>query len=255
MGSGLSRWAIVLGVLVGTVLLAACASPPRFQGMDAEALYEQGVAHYEAEEWDDAIETLEHLLAVYPGYGRAAQARYYLSKSLHGNEDYLSAVSEYVRILNRGVGDSLVPMASLGICEAYAARSPIPARDQTYTRQALTSCQEVVRDHASLPEAARARDLVAEMRLKLATKDFLTGEFYMRRRLHDSAIQYFEEVVASYPETPMAPRALQQIYEAYTAIGYDDLAQEARDRLVSNYPDSEAAQAVQVNGQGSPSGR
>jgi len=216
--------------------------------MEAEDLYALGLSQFQEGEWGDAVSTFEHLLAVYPGYAQAGEARYYLSKSFHENGDYLSAVSEYVRILNRGVGDSLVPMASLGICEAYSARSPIPERDQTYTMQAVTSCQEVVRDHPTLPAAERAQVLVEEMRLKLAQKDYGTAEFYLGRQLLDSAIEYYEDVVSLYPETPVAPMALQRIYEAYIRIGYDDLAEEAKTRLLQSYPDSEEARTVQANG-------
>ena len=36
-----------------------------------------------------------------------------------------------------------------------------------------------------------------------------------------------------------------------TAIGYDDLADEARQRLLAEYPDSEAASMIRVNDEGS----
>lgn len=234
--------------LSAALAFAACSSPPPFEGLTADDIYAEGIAHYEAGEFRDAIDAFEHLLVVHPGFPGAGEARYYLSKSFHGNEDYLSAVSEYVRILNRGVGDSLVPMASLGICEAYSARSPIAQRDQTYTMQALTSCTEVVRDHAGTPFAEAAGALATEMELKLADKDMKTAEFYYGRKLLDSAIEYFEDVVARYPATPLAPVALRRIYETYLEIGYDDLAEEAKQRLLTRYPESQEAAAVRANG-------
>lgn len=235
-------------ILALGLALGACTSAPPFDGQTADEIYAEGVAHYENEEYRDAIDAFEHLLVFNPGHPQAGEARYYLSKSFHGNRDYLSAVSEYVRILNRGVGDTLVPMASLGICEAYSARSPIPERDQTYTLQALTSCTEVVRDHAGTPYAEAASTLAREMEIKLAEKDLKTAEFYANRSLLDSAIEYFEDVVSRYPTTPMAPVALQRIYETYLEIGYQDLADEAKQRLLDQYPDSTAATAVRTNG-------
>ncbi len=236
-----------IALSVSILAFAACSSAPPYQGLSADEIYEQGLAEYERGDFRDAIASFEHLLVVHPGFEQAGEARYYLSKSFHENRDYLSAVSEYVRILNRGVGDTLVPMASLGICEAYAARSPIAERDQTYTLQAVTSCAEVVRDHAGTPFAERAGELRSRMELKLANKDLKTGEFYYGRKLLDSAIEYFEDVVARYPTTPVAPIALRRIYETYIEIGYEDLAEEAKQRLLDRYPDSTEAALVREN--------
>ncbi len=251
-GSSYVKKSIALSALA--LLIAACSSTPEFDGLTADDIYAEGLAHYEAGEFSEAISALEHLLVVHPGSENANEARYYLSKSFHGNGDYLSAVSEYIRILNRGVSDTLVPMSSLGICEAYAARSPIAERDQTYTLQALTSCVEVVRDHAGTPYAEAAAAYAREMELKLAEKDLKTGEFYASRKLLDSAIAYFEDVVARYPTTPVAPVALVRIYETYLLIGYDDLAEEAKQRLLDRYPNSTEATAFRADGDAVPGG-
>jgi outer membrane assembly lipoprotein YfiO len=243
-----------IALSVAVLAFTACTSAPPFDGLSADEIYGEGLAHYEAGEYRDAIKSLEHLLVVHAGYPQAGEARYYLSKSFHGNGDYLSAVSEYIRILNRGVGDTLVPMASLGICEAYTARSPIAERDQTYTLQALTSCTEVVRDHIDTPYGEKAMVLARQMEIRLAEKDLKTAEFYANRNLLDSAIEYFEDVVTRYPSTPMAPIALQRIYESYLEIGYQDLADEAKQRLLDRYPDSTEAAAVRTNGTEIPGG-
>ena len=41
------------------------------------------------------------------------------------------------------------------------------------------------------------------------------------------------------------------MYKANQEIGYDDLAEEARDRLMAEYPDSDAAARLLLDGSGS----
>ena len=88
------------------------------------------------------------------------------------------------------------------------------------------------------------------MRQRLAESEFGRADFYFRRQLYDSAIKYYEFVVRLYPETEWAPMALLGLYRSNQAIGYDDLAEEARERLLAQYPDSPAAAEVRTNGAG-----
>jgi len=126
--------------LLGCLLAVGCASASPYEGLTPAQLYDLGSDKYAEEEWSDAIDAYERLLATTPGFDRTREARYLLAQSFYQNGDQLSAVSEFVRLLNAGSGDTLMPKAALGVCKAYAARSPIPARDQTYTHQAITSC-------------------------------------------------------------------------------------------------------------------
>jgi outer membrane protein assembly factor BamD (BamD/ComL family) len=47
-------------------LSSGCASSPAFVAMGAEELWDEGVAAYNQEEWEDAIQMLERLVAQNP---------------------------------------------------------------------------------------------------------------------------------------------------------------------------------------------
>ena len=51
-----------------------------------------------------------------------------------------------------------------------------------------------------------------------------------------------------YSDTDFAPWALMGLYQSNLAIGYDDLAEEAKQRLLMEYPESEAATELGING-------
>jgi outer membrane protein assembly factor BamD len=232
-------------VLAAVASAAACTSTPKFQGYTAPDLYEYAQEAYESEEWSEAIDALELLTQFDPDFPQMARARLLLAHSFKEDEQYLTAVSEYVRVLSRYASDGLLaPEAALGVCESYVGMSPIYPRDQTNTIQALNSCRNAANDYPSSAEGMRADSLAADMTERLARKDFEAGDWYLSRSLFDSARIYFEVVVDEYPETPYAPLSLLRLHELFTEIGYDDLAQEALDRLEAEYPESDEARSV-----------
>ncbi len=228
--------------------LSACTSTPPYQGMTAQQVYDIAVGQYDAGEYGKAVEALERLFIAFSGFERAADARLLLAHANFAKGDFLTAQSEYTRFLDRHPSNPEAPVAALGVCKSLAALSPIPERDQTYTQDANAVCRNVVLDYQGTPQAVEAAEVAAQMRLKLAHKDYLNAEFYLRRELYDSAIKYFEFLVQDYGDTEWAPKALLGIYRANLAIGYDDLAEDARARLLAGYPDSPEATAVAVDG-------
>ena len=237
-------------LIVALFALAACGgNRDIYQGMDAPALFRLAQQEFEEGEHENAIRTLDRLILAYGEWERLPEARLLLAQTYGAQEEYLTAASEYRRFLDRYPGHRLAPEAALGRCRALAEMSPRPERDQTYTRDALTECANTAVDFAGTEQAAEAGRIAGEMRETLAQKDYLNGEFYLRREMYDSAIKYFEFVVQNHPNSDVAPRALLGIYKANTAIGYDDLAEDAAERLLAQYPDSPAAAELRTDGE------
>lgn len=239
----ISRYGHLL-VLVTAAVLGACRSAPPYQGMDAQEIYAHALQAYEREDWRESVRALERLLLTYPAFPQRIEARLYLAESYYQREEFITAESEFRRLLNTAPGHELAAAASLGICRSYAGLSPKPQRDQSDTEAAVRACETTASDYAGTSEAGQAREIRLQMLEKLAEKDYMRGEFYFRRNLIDSALIYYTAVYEDYPDTSWAPEALRRVIEANTRIGYDVEAERARERLLSNYPDSPAAQAL-----------
>ena len=227
------------------LLLGACGGADRYQGMDAETLYQLARSEYDEGSWGNAIDALERLMVTYQTFDRLAEGRFLLAEAYYHDDQFVTARSEYQRFLDRYVGHDLSAAAALGMCKSLERLSPRPQRDQTFTREAITTCGNVIIDYAGTPEATEAAGIRQELREKMAEKEYLNARHYFRRKQYDPAIKYFEFVIDLYPESTYAPQALLGLFRANDAIGYDDLAEEARSRLLREYPASEAAQEVQ----------
>lgn len=240
-----ARRLLPLPSLLLALLLSACASTPKYFGLDSDQVHALAMQEFEAGEWTEATESLERFLLTWPTDPRAADARIRLAGVFMEREQYLSAVSEYQRFLERHAGHERSAEAALGVCLAYAELSPVVQRDQAYTETAVTECQKVALDFPGRPEAVSAEEVRDRMIDKLARKEWEVGEFYYRRGLLDSAIQSFEVVLDRFPASRSAPDALLYMWRTYRRLDWGPEAEEVRSRLATRYPESEALRTLE----------
>ena len=239
------RWIAALSLSV----LAACGGKegPKVAGREApDALMERGLAELREEQWLEAIQIFERLVLEYPGYARIPEARLHVAEAYMGREEFVTAAGEYLRLANDYPAGPLADDSRFGACEAYRRLSPDIQRDQQYTSGAVEHCESLIAYYPDSEFVARAREIIADMKNKLAEKVYIAGEFYRKNGAFDSAIIYYEDVLEQYPQSTFAPRALLELVTVYRTIGYADEARLARERLLQEYPDSAAAREVQA---------
>ena len=230
--------------LIAALFLGGCSSAPPYQGLTADELYAIARTAFEAEDHNEAQRSLDAFLISFPSDARAAEVRMTLAESYFIDEEYVTALSEYQRFIDRFPSHASVSDAALGMCRSSAALSPPIQRDQAYTAEAQQVCSNVAIDYPGTPAAAEASRTAAEMRLKLAQKLHQIADYYFRRDFNDSAIIYWQMVEEQYADTEWAPRALLGIMNAYEEIGYEDLVAETRKKILDSYPASEEARGL-----------
>lgn len=227
--------------------LAACgAREVNLATLTPDDLYTTGMEAYEQRDWSEAIRYLEYFVAQNLGDPRAPTARMTLGDIHMTRKEYATAATHYQRMAIDFPSDPRALEARSNICEAYYLLSPDPALDQEYTVSALAHCQSVAENYPNTAEAELAQEHIEELRWTLGKKVYDTGVFYVRRRAYDAAVVYFQEVVRQYPGTEHAPAALEQLVETYERIGYVEDAEEAREQLLRDYPDSPEAKELQA---------
>jgi outer membrane protein assembly factor BamD len=172
-------------------------------------------AHYESNDYDDAIVACDRFIELHPASPDVPYAY------------YLKGLSYYERI------------------------SDIH-RDQEMTEQARRVFEELVNRY---PESEYARDARLKIDLcndHLAGKEMVVGRYYLQRGYYLAAINRFRTVVDKYQTTTHIPEALLRLTEAYTALGVRDEAQKTAAVLGYNFPRTEwYADAYSLVGGGS----
>lgn len=229
------------------VLLAGGCSSNRenINLLSPDDLYIRGGEAFEAGRFERAIIYLEHFSSQYLGDPRMADARMLLGDAHMARREYTTAVNQYQRVVSDFPSSARNREARFKICEAYYRLSPPPPLDQEYTITALLHCESIAEFFPGTAEADSALAHVETLEEKLAKKAFDAGMHYFRRRAYDAAVVYLHEVVDDYPDTAIAPSALEQLVETYSRMGFVEDAEDAREQLLRDYPQSPEAQAMQ----------
>src|SRR5215468_7719220 len=166
-----------------------------------KALIMSAFAYYQANAYDDCINTSRRYVTLHPGSPDAAYAQFLIGSS-------------------------------------YFDQMPEISRDQDRTDKAVQALEEVVRKYPSSEYAVAAKRKIEVARDQLAGQQMLVGRYYMERRDYTGAINRFKVVVTRYQRTRHVEEALLRLTEAYLALGVAGEAQTSAAVLGHNFPDS-----------------
>jgi outer membrane protein assembly factor BamD len=166
-----------------------------------KALLMSAYSYYQAQKYDDCINSAKRYVALHPGSQDTAYAQYLIGAS-------------------------------------YYDQIPDVTRDVARADKAVAALEEVVRKYPETEYAVSAKKKIQTARDQLAGKEMEVGRFYMKRRDFTGAINRFKVVVTQYQTTREVEEALERLTEAYVSLGILDEAQTAAAVLGHNFPDS-----------------
>ena len=172
-----------------------------------------------------------------------AQAHYYVAECNFQLGDYVQAASDFRKVADEFSTTAYAPTALLRAGDSNLRLWHRPELDPSYGETALAIYQELAGRYPDTDAAGRARPHVRRLENQFAEKAYKTGTFYMKRKAFDSAIIYFKDVIANYPNAQRAPDALLRLVDSYRAIGYTQEVQETCEHLRRFYPNASRLQA------------
>jgi outer membrane protein assembly factor BamD len=159
----------------------------------------QAYAHYEANDYAEAIADADRFIQLYPGNQTAAYAH------------YIKAVCYFEQIVDVN-------------------------RDQASTGQALEALRDVVQRYPATEYAHDARLKIDMVNDQLAGKEMTIGRWYLRQGDTLAAVNRFKTVVDRYQTTSHTPEALYRLVEGYLTLGLLEEAKRNGAVLGFNYP-------------------
>ena len=204
---------------------------------DMASLFKAAMAQYNAKHYDNAAKAFERLTVELPARdARVPVAFFYLAKSQEKTGGRLLAAKSYSRIYEQFPDDTLADDGLYLSGLAYQAMWRKPELDAEYGSSALTQFNTLQALYPNSPFAARAAQQVAKLDEWFATKDYLTGTHYIKRKAYDSAIIYFKDVIRLHPTAPRARDAYLALHSAYLDINYKDDARDLCNDMRKAYP-------------------
>lgn len=117
------------------------------------------------------------------------------------------------------------------------ARLDMTQRDQTATRQSFNDFAVLVQRYPNSRYAADSRQRMVHLRNIMARSELGVGLYYLKRGAFVAAANRGQQIIEDYPQSIHQNDALALMAEAYTRIGEDALADDARRVLELNQPD------------------
>ena len=202
-----------------------------------EALYAAGVQQLHTKKWDNAVLIFEKLTLELPARDTLLPAsHFHLAEAYGQRREHLLAAQSYSRLAESFATDSLADNALYRAGREYQAMWRRPVLDPQYGSNAVATFELLLGLYPDSEWKDSATKQLTMLEEGFATKDYLIGLQYMRRKAWDSAIIYLRDVVTRFPNTTRSRDAYLKLAEAYDAIRYKDDKADVCKILREKYP-------------------
>lgn len=231
-------------LVLGALGMVACSGArPPVDG-PASDLFRWSVERFQEGSYGDAVNGFQLFLNQNPVHPRADSAQFLVAESMLQSDRALEAAQEFSQMALTRPGSPLADDAQLGACRAYWESSPGIERGQEHTRSALEECRRLEEFFPESDLLSRAEEIITRAREKLARKQYRIARYYYDDGYYESANIYLETVLNDYPDTSIVPRVLATYHRSLRELGFEAEARQVRERLLTEFPDSEAARSL-----------
>lgn len=239
------------------LLLTGCHSTSKdekYNNMTANEIYKLGTKHVRKKNYPEAVEDFEALESRYPFSDLADKAQLGAIYAYYLNDDYPSALPAVERFLRMYPRHPHVDYAyymkglihyneSLGYFSKYL---PMEQRDRDVSsaKKGLVAFQTLISQYPDSIYTNEAKQRMIYLRNLLAESDLVVARYYLRKGAYLASANRAGFILAQYDQSPSMPEALAIMVQAYRKLHLHDLANDAYQVLVYNYPDSEFAKQL-----------
>ncbi len=235
----------IIILLVLPLFIIACSSSVDTSTMTPDEHYEYAMKLFENEDYEECITEFQAIILQYPGNPVNDDAQFFLGMTYFNRGQYLLAAYEYSKLIKGIPGSPFIPQAQYMLAECYYKLSPPYQLDQTYTKKAIEEYQAFVDFFPKDGKVADAENKIAELRDKLAQKEYNSATIYEKMEYNASAIDYYQYVFENYHDTQYAPMALYRKIKLLIVKNRIGEAMSDIATFLSRYPKDENAKEVQ----------
>ena len=244
---------LLLLVLAAVLGSAGCSSLKKMwhsedknEGQPVEVLYDRGHEFMEKERWSSAIEVWTRLIAQYP-YGpyteQAQMEMAYAEFKAGKHDDAVSTIDRFIRTYptQRNIhyfyylrGLSNATRNTVFLAKVFSLQ--MSNRDLSTPMQAYNDFSIVVERYPNSKYAADAGKRMIALRNLFAKHELDTALYYLRRGADVAAVTRAKYLLETYPQSEWQNDAVAVLGVAYTHLGKQTLADDARRVLQANDP-------------------
>jgi len=207
-----------------------------YEERPVDLLFSVGADDLDRHQWNDAVNYFREVERQHPYSEWSRRAILMTAYAHYEANDYSEAIADADRFIALYPGNASTPYAYYIKAICYFEQIVDVGRDQAYTENAQVALGDVIKRYPNTEYAVDARlkrDMVMD---QLAGKEMTIGRFYLRSGNSIAAVGRFRTVVDRYQTTSHAPEALYRLVEAYLNLGLAHEATMDGAVLGYNYP-------------------
>ena len=248
------RHTIILLAIVG--LIAGCNRGPRrimpvvdpeLLKLNKEQIWERAEEYFQRERWQRARNYYTHLYETYPNEPLGRRSLLRIADTYYEQGDAVNLVEaqyKYRDFINRYPTSEQADYATLRIAMCSFKQMEKPDRDQQKTREALEKFNDVIRAFPNSPLKPEAEARRQDVLDRLARHEHIIARFYMKRGSWTAASQRLNFLIDQYPLFPARDAVFFDLGQTLTRLGRTGEAKLYFERLISEFPKSEYAEAA-----------
>ena len=219
-------------------ILSGCQSDKddKYEEKPVADLYKKATAEIKDKSFKRAAKSYEEVIRQHPYSNLAMRAHIMAAYAHYRAQQYEDAVASVDAFVQLYPSNKHVPYAYYLKALCYYNQISSVERDQRITESAEFALNELVRRFPYSPYAKDARLKLDLTREHIAGGYMNIGRFYQRQSLPISALGRFQQVVKHYDRTTHTPEALYRLVEINLNLGILKEAQAAAAVLGHNYP-------------------
>jgi len=195
----------IVSIVVFALVVSSCGEYNKIlKSTDLELKYTYAKKYFEAGKYDRAITLLQELVPFFKGTARAEESLYLLAQSYYNSKDYVMATESFTTYYNTFPKGEYAEPALFYAAYGMYLDSPDPRLDQTKTYKAISEFQRYLEKYPQSERTQQAKDYLFELQEKLAYKELLAAQLYLRLgnymgNNYESAVITAREALKSYP--------------------------------------------------------
>jgi outer membrane protein assembly factor BamD len=207
-----------------------------YEERPVELLYSTGADRLDKRRWSDAVDYFREVERQHPYSEWSRRAILMTAYAHYESNQYADALADADRFIQLYPGNPSAVYAYYLRAICYFEQIVDVGRDQAATEQAQNALKEVVQRFPNSEYAQDARLKTDMVNDQLAGKEMTIGRYYLRNGQTLAAIGRFRAVIDRFQTTSHTPEALYRLVEAYLTIGLPEEAKRNGAVLGYNYP-------------------
>lgn len=212
---------------------------------DAKGNFEAGEAALKDGRHLDALKFFDHVRYKFPYSAQAAMADLAIADTNFDREKYLEAIDGYRNFLKLHPNHPKADYAQFRVALSYFKDipsdfflfPPSTEKDQTSVKDARGAFDDFLKSYPASEYVAEAKKMSADVVGRLAQHEMAVADYYLEHDRWPAAVNRLTKLVADYPQSELAPKALLKLARAYLALNDKAAARDALERLLKDYPD------------------